>query len=35
LLYTKVKVAISSISPLATQAVGVYVEQVEVTRETE
>ena len=35
LLYTKVKATISSISPVASQAVGVYVEQVEDTRETE
>ena len=35
LLYTKVKATISSISPVAIQAVGVYVEQVEDTRETE
>jgi hypothetical protein len=36
LLYTKVKKATtSSISPVASQAVGVYVEQVGDTRETE
>ena len=35
MLYTKVKATISSISPVASQAVGVYVEQVEDTRETE